>query len=421
MLGPLTPDSAVVWVVCHQAAELSIEVLPTSGPGAGAWTAAVAGDGRALRLETRPPHHIARARIARLQPDTVYRYRVVDSTGRPQHPGIDAAFRTAPRLGTARSLRVVAGSCASAWGPDPSQPIFRRIAARRPELFLWLGDNTYFSKLEREWEDPTAMARRWRSARSMPSLQPLLANCSHLSIWDDHDFGPNDSDRTYALRRQSQQLFRAWWPNPRREEEGDGIHFRHRHGQVEFFLLDTRFFRDPNSEPPGPDKQLLGEAQWLWLEHALRDSQADFKIIASGMQVLSDYHRFETWGLFPQERRRLLDLLARHRIPGVVLLSGDRHFGEVLVDRGNLDYPLYEITTSPLAAGIGELVPDEDAPERVAGTRVGEENFVELDFRWPEPGATAPASLRVQFFNVHGQPRGRAMELFLSELQPAPQ
>lgn len=34
-------------------------------------------------------------------------------------------------------------------------------------------------------------------SRSVAELQPFLASTHHYAIWDDHDYGPNDSDRGF--------------------------------------------------------------------------------------------------------------------------------------------------------------------------------------------------------------------------------
>jgi alkaline phosphatase D len=57
----------------------------------------------------------------------------------------------------------------------------------------------------------------------------------------------------------------------------------------------------------------------------------------------------DAWGNFPLERQRLFDLIEKTQATGVVILSGDVHFAEISKsDEG--PYPLYEITSSALAA-----------------------------------------------------------------------
>ena len=45
-------------------------------------------------------------------------------------------------------------------------------------------------------------------------MQPLLASASNYAIWDDHDFGPNDSDGSYTGKELTLEAFRMFWGNP---------------------------------------------------------------------------------------------------------------------------------------------------------------------------------------------------------------
>ncbi|MHC4381098.1 MAG: alkaline phosphatase D family protein, partial [Planctomycetota bacterium] len=255
MLGDLRADSVRIWAGGKRPGTYSIEVARADAIHR--WAPAVDADGDPAVIRMSGARLYGQCRIVGLDPDTEYRYRLV-LEGRPQHGPSDQQFRTLPTGDEPFSFRVAFGSCAGDWGIDPEQPVFRAIHAMDPDLFLWLGDNVYFSLQEEEWEDPTLMESRWRTQRAMPSLQPLLADTPHYAIWDDHDFGPNDSDGTYPLRDFSLDLFTSYWPNPAAGLDGpDGVFFRFDVGKVAFFMLDTRFDRAPNSTDDGVPKPLL--------------------------------------------------------------------------------------------------------------------------------------------------------------------
>jgi len=93
----------------------------------------------------------------------------------------------------------------------------------------------------------------------------------------------------------------------------------------------------------------LGEAQWLWLEQELKNSDAQIHLIGSGIQILPTQHNYEKWNTFPQEREKLFQLLSQYKVPGAILMSGDRHIGELSkIEITGLDYSLVELTTSGL-------------------------------------------------------------------------
>ncbi|MDP7062208.1 MAG: alkaline phosphatase D family protein [Planctomycetota bacterium] len=418
MLADLRPDGVRLWAEARQAATYEIQVrnLDRNGP----WLPAQGPLGKAS-LDLRGSEGRGSCQLTGLAADTAYAYRLVPKVGRALPDLHGQYFHTPAADGQAYDFRVAFGSCAGEWGMDASQPVFTAIDTKHPDLFLWLGDNVYFIHPDREWENPELMEKRWRHSRAKASLQPLLNHTAHYAIWDDHDYGPDNSDRSYALRKVSKSLFNRYWANPASgQSENDGIYFSFTFGRVEFFMLDTRYERAPNERPESPEKVILSDVQWQWLEQGLKNSKADFKVVASGMQILSDYHRFETWNLFPSQRARLLDFIREQRISGVFFLSGDRHIGEALREP-NGGYDLVEFTSSPLAAGIGETLPDRQVPQRIAGTLAAVENFGLLDFRFPAPGssdfAEGPA-LTFRLYDVYGKPLGRQVVLRLSELQP---
>ena len=91
-------------------------------------------------------------------------------------------------------------------------------------------------------------------------------------------------------------------------------------------------------------------AQLAWLENALLGARGRVKLVAGGSQFWNAASRFEGLYQYPTEQRRLADFLLAARIDGLIFLSGDRHFGELLrVERPGA-YPLHEFTSSPLTS-----------------------------------------------------------------------
>ena len=260
--------------------------------------------------------------------------------------------------------------------------IFESIRKQSPDLMLWLGDNLYLGP--EDWSSREGIFRRYAAQRALPSLQALLGSVHHYAIWDDHDYGPNDANRSYPLKGVTLEAFKRYWPNPNFGlPELDGAFGLFSWSDVDFFLLDDRTFRAPGNIPNHLDKPLLGDAQLLWLLDALSNSRARFKIIAIGSQVLNPFSRFEGYAQHPRERERLIQGIKERRVEGVIFLSGDRHFAEL--NRRADDpqfYPLYDFTSSPLTSGLASSVGDEiNNPLRVKGTLVNDrKNFGLLRF-----------------------------------------
>lgn len=334
---------------------------------------------------------IARFKISKLEFGTSYDYEIYLDGLRVPLP-YNASFQTQKmwRWRTKEDeevppFRIAIGSCAYINDPDYDRPgdpygggyeIFQTIAAQKPDAMLWMGDNVYYR--EADWLNETAMRYRYAHTRSLPEMQSLLASTHHYAIWDDHDFGPNDSDRAYRTREKSLRIFKDYWANAEYgTAETPGVFGRFEWNDVEFFLLDDRYYRSPNRAPQNPKKQMFGAAQMQWLEDALVSSNTAFKIIVGGNQMMNPITPFEAFGSFPDEQKRLINFIRKARVSGVLFLSGDRHYAELIKRIEPNLYPLYDFTSSALTSGMAKPAKEElNNPARVPGTLVeGARNF----------------------------------------------
>jgi alkaline phosphatase D len=398
MAGPAAMRSAVVWLQADSAAEARIEYWPKDAPQAKATSAAVKLDARedfSIHLELAP-----------LEPGRDYAYRVLLDD---QAVG-SFSLKSQPLWqwrGDPPAFKVLFGSCAYINEADYDRPgraygggneIFTSMAAKQPDLTLWLGDNVYFREVD--YDSRWGMAYRYRHDRALPEWQALLQTGQHAAIWDDHDFGPNDSNSSFVFKDESLKLFQRYWANPSYGLPGvPGIFTLLHFGDADFFLLDDRWYRDNDELKGEPRKQMFGEAQLRWLKNALMNSTATFKIIAAGGQMLNEYDRWEGWTHFPRERGEFLSWLAQQGVKGVFFLSGDRHYTELVKLDRPYAYPLYDFTCSPLTAGPAPIEGERDKPNSVRGTVVGERNFCGLEFR----GKSKAREVVLRSFNARGE------------------
>ncbi len=258
--------------------------------------------------------------------------------------------------------------------------IFNTIHQKRPDAMVWLGDNVYLREVD--WFSRTGILRRYTHTRSLPEMQPLLASTHHYAIWDDHDYGPNDSDRSFVHKETTLEAFKLFWGNPTFGVNGEkGITSFFQYNDMDFFLMDDRYFRSPNRRTSG-EPTMMGKAQLEWLIDALAASYAPFKMVCIGNQVLNTVKSYENYeNLFPEERAYLLKRIEEEGIKNVIFLTGDRHQSELskyVNARGNA---IYDLTTSALTAGVNTR---EEANElRVEGTLVAKHNFALLEFSGP--------------------------------------
>lgn len=285
------------------------------------------------------------------------------------------------------------------YGGDPA--ILETIADLKPDIMLWLGDNVYYR--EPDFYSEEQMDARYKDARNTPEMQRLLATAVNLATWDDHDFGPNNSDKTYRMKDAALNIFQRYWSNPSYGfEETKGVFSRYKYSDVELFLMDDRYHRAPN-RLKDPAKPFFGKEQLQWLAQSLINSDATFKLVAVGNQVTNKMNEFEALASYKQEFNRLRSFLKNQDVEGVVFLSGDRHFTELLKTERKNQYPLYEFTSSPLSAGNFDTLNEYDEynnPQRVDGTLVHKErNFGMIKVR----GKRGERELILQTYNKDGK------------------
>jgi len=197
----------------------------------------------------------------------------------------------------------------------------------------------------------------------------------NYAIWDDHDYGPNDADRSYVLKDDALDVFKMFWPNPS-YGVGDkpGVTTSFDIADVQVFMLDDRYYRSSNDRHDQP-KSILGNHQIEWLIDALCTSKATFKIIAIGSEFLSDNKRREGFERSPEERKSIIDAITKNKVSGVLFVSGDVHFAELSKMERQGTYPLYELTSSPLSAGVNSSPIYRANSLQVPGTEYVGHNF----------------------------------------------
>ncbi len=221
-----------------------------------------------------------------------------------------------------------------------------------------------------------------------------------LPVWDDHDYGQNDGGADFPPRSLAERIYERFW---RLDEtalaDRPGVYTSDMIGpegqRVQIIRLDTRFFRSaltPTDEwgAPGkerylpstdPDQDMLGGAQWAWLETELR-KPADLRLLVSSIQITPDVHGWEAWSTMPLERERLYGLIEQTGAQGVVLVSGDRHTSFLYKDGANAPYPLYEITASSLNVAFSKEPDSAEVDEKQLGLGYGFENYGEIEIDW---------------------------------------
>lgn len=276
--------------------------------------------------------------------------------------------------------------------------IFKALTEKKPDAMIWLGDNTYLREVD--WNSKSGMIHRYSHTRALPEIQALLASTPQYATWDDHDFGPNDSDGTWVHKQEALEVFKMFWGNPSYGVEGEpGVATSFKINDMDFFLLDNRYYRTPDYCKSCPNKSQLGPTQMKWFLESLAASTAPFKIVSIGGQFLTTNENHETFQHYYQaEHDSILAFIERENIKNVIFITGDRHFTELSKTTNSKGNVLYDLTTSSLTAGIYADAAREQNAYRVDGTLVTVHNFATLNFSGPRKSR----SLEIKVFRADG-------------------
>jgi alkaline phosphatase D len=340
LLGNATDTSVDVWVRTQAESEVRIMVSESENLTNGIHSQPV--------TSKSSEDFTAVARVSDLTPNTQYFYGIVIDGG-PVKQSQQQRFRTLPTRGAPAKFVIAFGGGA---GYVPAnERMWDTIGRFDPQAILLLGDNVYI-------DDPESLVMQqytYHRRQSRPEWQRLTAKSPVFTIWDDHDFGTNDSwggpDVAIPFWKRDWvfSIFRQNWANPA-YGGGDahpGCYYMFQLADVTFFMLDCRYYRtDPRQSP----RSMLGPVQLAWLQQRLRESTATFKVVCSSVpwDFRTKGDSLDTWNGFPEEHEQILSDIDRHQIEGVVLMSADRHRSDAWkISRPN-GYDLYEFNSSRL-------------------------------------------------------------------------
>jgi alkaline phosphatase D len=328
---------------------------------------------------------------------------------------VRGSFRT-PSQTRARPpapVRIVWGGdvCGQGWGLDEAHggmKTFASMRAAEPDLFIHSGDLIYadgpipetvrlddgstWRNLVEDGVGDVAQTLdqfrgRYRYNLRDAHLRTFNAEVPMVAQWDDHEvlnnwyptevLGTAGTDAGYSekqvavLAARARQAFFDYAPIRLDRRDPRQIYRVVRRGPLaDVFVLDLRTYRGPNTanlQPQrGPDTAILAATQQAWLEEALAQSRATWKIIACDQPiglVVPDGTLQE--GIANNDPRTLgreheiaalLTALKRRRIRNVVIVTADVHYAAAhSYDPAQATYtdfdPFWEFVAGPLHAG----------------------------------------------------------------------
>jgi len=335
VVGAVTDNSARVFVRTDNEAEVRIRYS----------TEPDLSDYQESSVSTTGDVHDFTTRISlySLDPSTTY-YLDVLVNDQSQLESPYPRFKTFPPRGVATPFKfVVLTDFKSAdSGNVPNVSTFQNASNEQPDLVYIGGDFDH--------RDPTTLAEKRQMFKDLYTpannyedfVFEILRKYAVVHNWDDHDYGADNGDKTYAHKARSLRVFEEYFPAYSVTDYGVWQNFSF--GHADFFLLDSRSQRDPSTDPQSPDKSMLDgdnlgtDGQLRWLQRRLRSSTATWKFILTPVVFNPTNPVMDSWYGYLDERDLIVNFIKDNNMEGVILISGDRHAGAI--DNGmNSDFP----------------------------------------------------------------------------------
>ena len=270
----------------------------------------------------------------------------------------------------------VLGSCMDEKNHDPK--IWQSLVAQNPQVIFFIGDHCYADEgAPSSGANPQHLWKRFCETRTTleiffsPRLIPILA------VWDDHDFGQNDSNADeYPFVKQSQHNFLSFFAQDDQYcnlmIKGPGISSAYKFKNQLVLLMDDRSFRKPRNS-----KDLhahWGKEQFEWMKDLIKNHEGPTWFFNGSQIFPAIFWKESVSGDHTEQFNELLKTL-KSVSSKVIFGSGDVHYSEIsAIEAEALGYKTFEVTSSSVHSrsfpGVPDIVPNR---RRVVGA--GARNF----------------------------------------------
>jgi prolyl oligopeptidase len=317
-------------------------------------------------------YYMASFELAGLKPDTQY-YYAYEVNGKLERAR-RGQFRTYP-VGPA-SFSFAYASCAET---ASTRDVFDTIRANKPLFYMNCGDFHYLNLTN---SDVQKFRAAYDLVLSSPQQSDLYRSTAFFYMWDDHDFGGNNSNRKSTSQRAVKQAYNEYVPHYQLAEPvGEApIYQTFSIGRVKFIVTDLRSDRDDPRKDDTAEKTLMGPQQKEWFKQELLSANGKYPLIfwvssvpwlgvrgSNYYSIPTNYYGFvhhtnfpatnrisrsnrdrdgaegtasntrtnrnrrtpggdeDHWSAFATERREICDFVVNNHIKGLAILHGDAH------------------------------------------------------------------------------------------------
>ena len=234
------------------------------------------------------------------------------------------------------SFSFISSACAAL----RSDPVFLAIRDEDPLFYMNVGD-IHYSNIA--INDTQLFYDKFEAVFTRDSQRALYESTSLVYMWDDHDYGPNNSDETSPSRTASRLAYRDYIPSyPLAAGPGDApIQQSFSVGRVKFILTDLRSEKSAPSDPAGENKRTMSLEQEAWFFDELldgRDNYAAIVWVSSYPWVGKANNSSDFWNGYPDHRDKVAGFIKDNGVDNLFMVSGDAHM-LAIEDGSNNTYP----------------------------------------------------------------------------------
>lgn len=242
--------------------------------------------------------------------------------------------------------------------------VWDRLKNQNPDAILFLGDivygdnaleavlNSFFgykpslSKIKKRFIQSWEQEKLYRFKKLIPLI----------SVWDDHDYGFDNSDKFNPYRAEMVKLYSAYYPIPKASSSvqfGPGMSYSHRLFNKKIIMLDNRSFLDAKNQI------VLGKKQLSWLKEQL--SGESEVIITTGIPVLKSangHPSIQSVESVAPGEFHLMQKIIKDQSIKPLFLTGDLHYSEVVrIPSDVFGFETLQIISSPVKSTSPYLTP----------------------------------------------------------------
>lgn len=279
--------------------------------------------------------------VTNLNYNTKYYIRIVTENNTPINDYV-GSFTTPPS--GAHNFNFAFGSCSrtcppncDSENPNPSASnsiLYTKLRDKALnnsiQFFIHMGD-MHYRDIDENNEELFQIA--FNDVFSSPNQNDCWKDLPMYYMWDDHDYGPNDTDKNNPARPAAMAAFNSRVPRPLDSSltTSAAPFYSFKRGRVRFIVTDVRSERDPKNVLNSEDrrKKIFSDTQRDWFFNELLKVKTNNEIIIwvnTKPWISSIGNTKDDWGGYHAARMEIVNFIKNNNLTNhILIISGDMH------------------------------------------------------------------------------------------------